>query len=310
MPLGTLDRNPPPFFRQGPSALTRVSVFGAISLFLMVADARFEVIRPVRSTVATVLYPLQWLALRPVIMARGTGSYFEDLQAAQRSEELTREKLAAQSRRAGLVEELTSENERLRKLLALREQVHVSARAAEVLYDAADPYSRKVFIDKGQVAGVAPGSSVMDEAGVLGQVTRVHPLMSEVTLVVDRDLSIPVLNARTGVRSIAFGEPALDGGLLELRFVAPSADVKEGDLLTTSGVDGVYPPGLPVANITRIERRADSPFARIYGKPLALVEGARYVMVLDPVGAVVLPQSTANTSAPRGKPARQTGAAR
>ncbi len=310
MPLGTLDRNPPPFFRQGPSALTRVTVFGAIALFLMVADARLEVARPLRSVVATVLYPLQWLAMRPVLFARGTGSYFEDLQEAQSTEAETRQRLAAQSQRAGMVEELTSENERLRKLLALREQVQVPARAAEVLYDAADPYSRKVFIDKGQAAGVIAGSSVMDESGVLGQVTRVHPLMSEVTLVIDRDLSIPVLNARTGVRSIAFGEPALEGGMLELRFVAPSADVKEGDLLTTSGVDGVYPPGLPVASITRVERRADSPFARIYSKPLALVEGARYVMVLDPVGAVTLPSAASNTAAPRGRQSRLQGATR
>jgi rod shape-determining protein MreC len=304
--LGTLDRSPPPFFRQGPSALTRLCVCGALAVFLMVADARFEVARPLRSAVATLLYPLQWLALRPVVFARGAGGYFEDLQAAQAAERQAREQLAQQSRRAGRVEELSNENERLRKLLELREQVKTPSHAAEVLYDAADPYSRKVFIDKGATGGIVAGSAVMDEGGVLGQVTRVHPLMSEVTLLVDRDLSIPVLNVRTGIRSVAFGEPAVSGGVLELRFVAPSVDVQEGDLLTTSGVDGVYPPGLPVARIARVERRADSAFARIYAAPLALVSGARYVVVIDPVGQVVVPPKEA--PAPAARPARKGAA--
>ncbi|MBP7567134.1 MAG: rod shape-determining protein MreC [Burkholderiaceae bacterium] len=287
MPLGTLDRSPPPFFRQGPSALTRLAVCGALALFLMVADARLQIARPVRTAVATVLYPLQLLVMQPVALARGAGGYFASLEEAQRGHAQALERLASQAMRAGQVEELTIENTRLRQLLALREQSSTPAHAAEVLYDAADPYSRKIFIDKGSQGGIVEGSAVMDESGVLGQVTHAHPFMSEVTLVVDRDLSIPVLNARTGVRSIAFGEPGIDGGVLELRFVAPTADVQEGDLITTSGVDGVYPPGLPVARIARVERRADSAFARIYAAPLALVSGARYVLVLDPVGTEV-----------------------
>ena len=109
---------------------------------------------------------------------------------------------------------------------------------------------------------------VVDAAGVLGQVTRVHPLVSEVTLVVDPDLTIPVLNVRTGLRSVAYGDAS--GGGLELRFMGSNTDVQEGDLLTTSGVDGIYPPGLPVAKVDRIERRVETAFARIFCKPLAL----------------------------------------
>lgn len=305
MPLGTLDRSPPPFFRQGPSALTRLALCSALALFLMVADARLQIARPVRTVIATVLYPLQWTVLQPVAFARGAGNYFTSLDTAQRSEEQARQRLANQALRAGQVEELNVENQRLRKLLALREQARTTGHAAEVLYDAADPYSRKLFIDKGATAGIVEGSSVMDESGVLGQVTRAHPFMSEVTLIIDRDLSIPVLNARTGVRSVAFGEPGVDGGLLELRFVSPSADVQEGDLITTSGVDGVYPPGLPVARVSRVERRAESAFARIYCTPLALVSGARYVLVLDPVGGDVAGKiAEANRPTP-ARPARR-----
>jgi rod shape-determining protein MreC len=285
MPLGTLDRTPPPFFRQGASALSKLMVCSALALFLMVADARFKVTQPLRAVVATALYPIQWIAIRPVQLIKDAGRYLESLQAAQASEEAARVKLALQSQRASQVEQLAQENARLRSLLSLRERITTPASAAEVLYDAADPYTRRVIIDKGMLQGIEAGSPVIDESGVLGQVTRVHPLLSEVTLVTDRDQAIPVLNARTGARSVAFGDPITRGGSLELRFMAGNADVQAGDVLTTSGVDGVYPPGLPVAKVISVERRADSAFARISCAPQALVDGARHVMVLKPVSA-------------------------
>lgn len=290
MPLGTLDRSPPPFFKQGPSALSKLMVFSALALFLMVADARFRITQPLRAVLATVLYPVQWVAMRPVELARNAGQYLESLKDAQQAEEAARKKLTLQSQRANQVEQLALENSRLRKLLALRDQINSPGEAAEVLYDAADPYTRKVTIDKGLAQGIEAGSPVIDESGVLGQVTRVYPLMSEVTLVVDRDHAIPVLNARTGARSVAYGDPSARGGSLELRFMAGNADVQAGDLLTTSGVDGVYPPGLPVARVDRVERRADSAFARITCSPQALVDGARHVMVLKPVSAQIPPR--------------------
>ena len=283
MPLGTLDRSLPPFFNQGPSVLSKLMFFGALSLFLMVADARFNLTQPIRAAIATALYPAQWLALQPVHALEEGSAYFASLSQAQFDSEQARKKLALQSLRAGQVEQLTQENSRLRKLLDLREQLAIPVLAAEVLYDAADPYSRKVIIDKGMTQGVDLGSPVLDEAGVLGQVTRVHPLVSEVTLVVDRDLAIPVLNVRTGARSVAYGDPSIGGSGMELRFMGSNADVLEGDLLTTSGVDGVYPPGLPVARISRIERRAESAFAKIHCVPQALVNGVRHVIVVKPV---------------------------
>lgn len=112
-----------------------------------------------------------------------------------------------------------------------------------MIYDTADPYTRRVVVDKGLMAGVELGAPVLDEAGILGQVTRVFPMLSEVTLLVDRDQAIPVLNIRTGARGVAYGDPvAGNNGGMELRFMPANADVREGDLLTTSGVDGLYPP--------------------------------------------------------------------
>lgn len=287
MALGTVDRSLPPFFNQGPSTLSKLMFYGALSLFLMVADARFHVTQPIRGAVATVLYPVQWLAMQPVHAARITSEYFSGVTQAQSESEEAGKRLALQSLRAGQVEQLTQENNRLRHLLGLREQLAIPVMAAEVLYDAADPYTRKIIIDKGQLQGVDLGSPVLDESGVLGQVTRVHPLVSEVTLVVDRDLAIPVLNVRTGARSVAYGDPSVGGSGLELRFLGSNADVQEGDLLTTSGVDGVYPPGLPIATIARIERRAESAFAKIYCLPKAVVTGTRHVIVVKPVASQI-----------------------
>ena len=301
MPLGTLDRTPPPFFKQGPSALSKLVFFSALALFLMVADARFRITQPLRAAVSAVLYPVQWVAMRPVQLARNGAEYFEALKTAQQTEEDARRKLTLQSRRANQVEQLLLENARLRKLLGLREQATTPAQAAEVLYDAADPYTRKVIIDIGLTQGVEAGSPVIDESGVLGQVTRVHPFVSEVTLVIDRDHAIPVLNTRTGARSVAYGDPSTGGGSLELRFMAGNSDVQKGDLLTTSGVDGVYPPGLPVATVDNIERRADSAFARIHCAPQALVLGARHVMVLTPLTAQIPQRPREAVTAPPAK---------
>jgi rod shape-determining protein MreC len=310
MPLGTLDRTPPPFFKQGPSALSKLMVFSALALFLMVADTRFRITQPLRAAVATALYPLQWVALQPILAVRQGAEYFESLGRAQAIEAEARVKLAQQSQRANQVEQLALENARLRKMLDLRERLSTPAHAAEVLYDAADPYTRKVIIDKGMAQGVTEGSPVIDESGVLGQVTRAHPLISEVTLITDRDQAIPVLNTRTGARSVAYGDPTgAHAGALELRFMAGNADVQSGDLLTTSGVDGVYPAGLPVARIDKVERRADSAFARIYCVPQALVDGARHVMVLKPVAAQIPPRPPADSPLPLKAPRKGPGGA-
>jgi rod shape-determining protein MreC len=256
----------------------------------MVADARFHVTQPLRVALATALYPVQWLALRPVVWAQSSSKYFESRSTSQSSEEAAHRKLDLQSQRANQVEQLALENSRLRQLLGLRERVTTPSQSAQVLYDAADPYTRKVIIDRGMLEGVVAGSPVLDEAGVLGQVTRVYPSISEVTLVTDRDQAIPVLNTRTGARGVAFGDPALRSSALELRFMAANADVQTGDLLTTSGVDGVYPPGLPVARVAKVERRVDTAFARISCTPLALVSGVGHVMVLQPITSQVAPR--------------------
>jgi rod shape-determining protein MreC len=284
MSIGTFDRTPPPFFRQGPSALTKLILFSALALFLMVADARFTVAAQLRALLATALYYPQQVLLVPVQAFGAVGDYALGLRRALSNEEAARRSLAQQAERSLRVEQLLAENARLRGLLDLRPGLNVRSQAAQVLYEASDPYSRKVIIDRGTTQGIVLGSAVINEAGVLGQVTRAFPLSSEVTLLTDKDAAIPVLNSRSQARSAAFGSAAVPGGGMEMRFMAGNADVQVGDVLTTSGVDGVYPPGLPVARVASVDRKLDSGFARIVLTPSAQPDGVRHVMVLEPVG--------------------------
>jgi rod shape-determining protein MreC len=291
MPIGTLDRTPPPFFRQGPSALTRLAFFASLSLFLMAADTRLGLSGPLRTVVATVLHPVEIALLRPVQAVGSLRDYFGAVADARSAEEAARTNVAMQAQRALQVETLVQENAQLRGLLELNKRLEVRGHAAEVLYQAADPYSRRVIINRGLLDGVKLAAPVINEAGVVGQVTRVYPMNAEVTLLTDRDAAIPVLNSRSQQRSIAVGHPS--GGLLELRFMAANADVKVGDAIVTTGLDGVYPPGYPVARVVEVDRQADSSFARIRLAPDVSVDGVRHVLVLDPIGAQLPPRPQA-----------------
>lgn len=305
MPHGTLERTAPSFMRQGPTPRAQLILYSALALFLMVADARLHVTEPLRNVVATALYPMQWLMMQPVALVGRSSAYVESLEAAQAEARQARQEWLGASLRANQLDQLELENQRLRQLLDLRTRTQVSAKAAEILYDTADPYSRRVVVDAGQTSGVQPGSPVVDALGVLGQITRVHPFYSEATLLIDKDQAIPVLNVRTGQRGVAYGDPVLShGGGMELRFIQANADVQEGDLLTTSGMDRVYPAGLPVARVVRVERRADLAFARVYCMPLARVQSARHVLLLSPAGGET-PQASAVSQGPASASAAQ-----
>jgi rod shape-determining protein MreC len=288
MALESLDRSPPPFFRVGFSPLTKLIFFGALSVLLMFGDKQLQFTKPIRAGLSTIIMPVQWLVLQPGQLASSAADYFENLEQAQKNLQAAQLKSLQQSARSQQVDQLLIENQNLRQLLDLKTTVATPSQVAEVLFDVPDPYNQRIVIDKGQTKEVALGSPVIDAGGVVGQVTRVYPLTAEVTLLTDRDQSIPVMNSRTGARNISNGSLLAGMPLIELKFVPASADVKEGDLLTTSGIDGVYPAGLQVGRISHIERRVDISFARIHARPLAELKG-RHVLVLQPTG--VQPQS-------------------
>ena len=287
--LGTLDRTPPPFFRQGASAFSKLLLCSALSLCLMAADARFKLTRPARAALGTVLLPVQRGLQVPVDLLAGGSDYLQGFKRALDAQNQARAQMVRLAERAARTEQLAAENTRLRALLDLRPALTVRSVSAEVLYEAGDPYSRKLFIDRGAHHGVVAGAPVINEIGVLGQVTEVYPLSAVVTLLSDRDAAIPVINTRTQQRGAAFGG-AEGGSALELRFMAANADVQAGDALATSGVDGVYPPGLPVATVMKVERRSDAGFARILLAPAAGIDGVRHLLVLEPLGLQMPPK--------------------
>ncbi|MDE2612081.1 MAG: rod shape-determining protein MreC [Burkholderiales bacterium] len=281
MPLGTLDRTPPPFFRQGASAATKLAFFAALALFLMVADARFKLVTPLRAALAVALLPVQRVLAVPLELVAGGSEYLQGLTQALAGERAARAALAAQSAKLASLEQQGADNRHLRALLELAPQLVVRSTPAQVLYEAADPFTRKVIIDGGATQGIESGAPVINERGVLGQVTRVYALTSEVTLLADKDAAIPVINVRTQQRAAAFGGGT--GGTMELRFTSANADVRVGDQLQTGGLDGVYPAGLAVATVASVDRRVESGFARIVLTPAAQPDGVRFVLVLAPL---------------------------
>ena len=165
------------------------------------------------------------------------------------------------------------------KLLQIVQASPVRAHAAQVVYLGRDVFSQKAFINRGAAQTFEPGSAVVDELGLLGQITRMHPLFAEITLLTEKDFAIPVKVERTGMHALLYGRGP--GKLPELRSVANNADVKEGDVLVTSSIDGVYPSNVRVARITSVQRTAESAFASIECAPSATVAGADTVLVLD-----------------------------
>ena len=278
-------------FQEQPSLLMRVVLLAALALCLMVLDSRLQMVPVVRQAVSAVITPLERAAQKPVDWFYSGYTYFSGVEQARVEEDTVRVKLAQQSLRAALVEDLMLENQRLRALLELRERQQLTGRAAQVLYEVPDPYSQRLIVDRGAVHGIYGGSPVLDEYGVLGQVTQVSPLTSEVMLLTNQKFTISVLNARTDTFGLLYGVPDRitdkATGSLELRFMPVSADVREGDLLITTGIDGIYPSGLPVARVTEVTKSSANSFATIWCEPVAGVHNTRYVMLVEPASRTV-----------------------
>lgn len=274
-----MEHTPPSFFKRGPAPLVRLAFFASLSLALLVVDARFRYLDGLRSTLATVAYPLQEVALAPVAVAERIGGYFAS-QAELRAENAAlRARLLAEAQTAQRYEAAAGEALRLRRLIGAADRLAYRSTPAEILYTGRDPFARTLIIGKGTDQGIKAGSPVVDDTGVLGQVIRAYPLLAEVRLVTDKDQAVPVQVVRNGLRAIAFG--AGDSGMMELRYLAPNVEIEAGDRLVTSGIGGTYPPGLPVATVVSVERDSTRSFARIVCRPDAAVQRGRFVLVLS-----------------------------
>ncbi|HXC37853.1 MAG TPA: rod shape-determining protein MreC [Burkholderiales bacterium] len=271
-----MELQPPPLFARGPAPLVRLTFFVSLAALLMVLDARFHYAETLRTVLAIVAYPLQRAAMAPVDAAQGIANYFESQTSLRRENDALQGKVLQAAKDTLTLESLRAENNQMRRLLEARDKLPVHVVFAEILYSGRDPFSRKVIIDRGTMQLVKAGQPVIDENGVIGQVTRAFPMLAEVTLVTDKEQATPVQVVRNGLRGVLYG----DGAALDLRFMAANADIQNGDLLVTSGIDGTYPQGLPVARVAKVERDAAYAFARIQCVPAAGENQHRQVLVL------------------------------
>ena len=274
-----MEYTPPPFFKRGPSLLARLGFFALLSLFLLYADARFHYMEAMRKVIAIVLYPLQELADTPAEAASRIGNFFVSQSYLQRENDRLSHENFLHAGQLQSQQALIAENQHLRQLLEIQERAEQTSTVAEILYVGRDPFTRKVIIDKGSSQGIEEGAAVVDDTGLIGQVTRTFPWTSEISLISDREQVVPVQVVRNGLRAAVFGI-GYDGAL-DLRFMPVNTDVENGDVLVTSGIDGVYPPGLPVAIVSNIERNAAYPFAKITCTPAAGANRNRQVLVMS-----------------------------
>jgi len=274
----------PAFFNRGPSPLTRLAFFSLLSLALLFADTRYRYLENVRQAVAIALYPMQRAVEMPGVAFAFVADYFGSKRLLADENEMLRQEMVARAPATQGYARVQAENARLRALLDVRAQYAATSIAVQILYTGRDPFTQKVFVDKGSAAGVQAGAGVIDANGVVGQVTRVFPYMAEVTLITDRDQAVPVQVERSGARSVLFGNGT--GRSPELRFTSPSADIRPGDRLLTSGLDGTYPPGLAVAEIVDVIHDSGQMFARIVCKPIAGIDHGEFLLVVSQSSAM------------------------
>ena len=266
------------FFSRGPSPLARLTFFSLVAIAIMIADHRFQALAFVRLGVSVVLTPIEQTLLLPGKVIQRTGIYFSDQErlatenAALRAQVI---ELSAGHQQAQLIR---AERNYFESLGEANKRFGDRGMVAEIVRDARNPFVRRVIIDKGSSHGLRPGLAVIDGTGVVGQITAVGILTSEVTLTTEKDLSVPVMGLRSGLRAIAVGSGR--DGTIDLPFIPVGADIQAGDALVTSGIDGTYPAGLSVALVTSVDRNPAFQFARISAKPVSSTDRQRFVKVL------------------------------
>jgi rod shape-determining protein MreC len=267
-----------PFFTRGPSPMARLTFFTLVAIAIMIADHRFQALSFARTSIGAVLNPIEQALMVPgQVFSRGA-AYFSD-----------QDRLLAENRELNQkVLELAAEGQQGRLILAEKPYLDVLGQGqqrfagtgliAEVIRDARNPYTRKIIINKGMTQGVVPGLAVIAGDGVVGQVTAVGLMSSEITLSTEKDQALPVLIVRNGLRAIAIGS-GRDGNI-EVPSLPLGSDVQIGDKVVTSGIDGTYPPGLGVAVISQVEKNPAFPFAKIVAQPVAAAAHHRFVKVM------------------------------
>ncbi|MBK5312337.1 MULTISPECIES: rod shape-determining protein MreC [unclassified Pseudomonas] len=267
-----------PLFTKGPSLGVRLLVLAVLSVALMVVDARFTLLKPVRSQMSLVLMQSYWITDLPQRLWQGVASQFGSrTELVAENEKLKTENLLLQGRMQKLAA-LTEQNVRLRELLNSSALVNEKVEVAELIGMDPNPFTHRIIINKGERDGVVLGQPVLDARGLMGQVVELMPYTSRVLLLTDTTHSIPVQVNRNGLRAIASGTGNPER--LELRHVADTADIKEGDLLVSSGLGQRFPAGYPVATVKEVIHDSGQPFAIVRAVPTAALNRSRYLLLV------------------------------
>jgi len=263
----------------------RLVFFVVLSLMLLFIDARFKYLESTRKVVSIVIYPFQRLTALPGMAWQQIAVHFETQGHLLQENSQMRQQRSQDLVQLKLLEVVQNENAQLHRLLEMPQRINYLMQMAEIVYVERDVFKRKILVNKGAQANVLLGQIVMDDIGIVGQVTRVYPWLSEVTLVTDKDHAVPVEIMRNGIRAVVFGAGNISE--MALRYMPVSSDIQSGDVLVTSGIDGTYPQGLPVAKVVSIERNPAYPFAKIVCAPMAGVDRHRHLLIV--AGAPQLP---------------------
>jgi len=256
----------------------RLLVLVVLSVALMVVDARFTLLKPVRSQMSLVLMQSYWITDLPQRLWQGVASQFGSrTELVAENEKLKTENLLLQGRMQKLAA-LTEQNVRLRELLNSSALVNEKVEVAELIGMDPNPFTHRIIINKGERDGVVLGQPVLDARGLMGQVVELMPYTSRVLLLTDTTHSIPVQVNRNGLRAIASGTGNPER--LELRHVADTADIKEGDLLVSSGLGQRFPAGYPVATVKEVIHDSGQPFAIVRAVPTAALNRSRYLLLV------------------------------
>ena len=264
------------FTRERVHPVTKLIGLSLVSISLMVLDTRYAAVQQAKSVVATALQPLQWVANQPVHLYEYSRSFLQSQnKLLDENQRLREENMRLQA----LSNQLHAQAKELKELhLLQRLQAHgiEASTTAQIISNGKDPLADKLIINRGSHHNLQVGDAVIDQNGLIGQITQVQPFSSELTLLTHSQMVIPVMVARTGVRSLLYG----NGNEVSLRYFPVDADLQKDDVLVTSGLDSVYPVGVPVAKVTAVQRASGTPYYRTTVLPLAAVNSSKYVLVL------------------------------
>jgi rod shape-determining protein MreC len=271
-------------FNKGPSLLSKLLLLTFISILLMGIDFRFHYLKSIRQFTNVLTKPFHAVLNLPIDIYDFTTQYFSNQSHLIHENETLKLNIDALKADLQRLDYIDQENDQLRNLLEVRNTNKFKTEAVSIIYSRFDPFNQKIIIDGGQNKGFQPGQPIIDALGLVGQISSVFPETSEVTLIIDKRMSVPIQIQRNGLRAITNGNGQNE--TISLSYLPKSVDVMKGDILKTSGIDTIYPEGIAVAEILEISHDPKLPFAKIICKPISAIHNHSHVLVVTPINKI------------------------